>query len=219
MTENKNGASRSRSREDTRGAATRRILLTAARAAFAERGLEGARVDDIARRAGVNKQLVYHYFGSKEALYAAVLDEAYQEIRQREQQLDLSNFPAEQAIRILVEFSFDYLAQNPDFVSLVADENVHAGRHVSGDGKAVRINRPIIDLLDATLERGVEEGVFRRGLDPFHVYLSIAGASFFYFSNKHTLGRIFGRTMDSDAAIAERRAHLVDFMLNAIRIR
>lgn len=219
MTENKKGASRSRSRDDTRGAATRRTLLAAARAAFAERGLEGARVDDIARRAGVNKQLVYHYFGSKEALYTAVLDEAYQEIRQREQQLDLSNFPAEQAIRILVEFSFDYLAQNPDFVSLVADENAHAGRHVSADGKAVRINRPIIDLLDATLARGVEEGVFRRGLDPFHVYLSIAGASFFYFSNKHTLGRIFGRTMDSDAAIAERRAHLVDFMLNAIRIR
>lgn len=210
---------RPREGEETRGAATRQTLLQAARAAFAERGLEGARVDDIARRAGVNKQLVYHYFDSKEGLYTAVLDEVYHEIRQREQELDLSRFPAEQAIRTLVEFSFDYLAQNPDFVSLIADENVHAGRHVSDDGKAVQVNRPIIELLDATLRRGVDEGVFRRGLDPLHVYLSIAGASFFYFSNKHTLGRIFGRSMDTEAAIAERRAHLVDFMLNAIRIR
>lgn len=205
--------------DEARGAASRSSLLQAARLAFAQRGLEGARVDDIAKRAGVNKQLVYHYFGSKEGLYTAVLEEVYNEIRQREQALDLSRFPAEEAVRRLIEFSFDYLAEHPEFVALVTDENVHGARHLTDSGKAMRVNRPIIDLLETTLQRGANEGAFRRGLDPFHVYLSIAGASFFYFSNKHTLGRIFGRELGTRDAIAERRAHLVDFILNAIRIR
>lgn len=205
--------------DEPRGAASRQNLLEAARSTFAERGLEGARVDAIARRAGVNKQLVYHYFGSKEGLYTAVLEGVYQEIRQREQELDLSRFPAEEAIRRLIEFSFDYLAQNPEFVALIADENTHGGRHLADAPKAERLNRPIIDLLEATLRRGADEGVFRRGLDPFHVYLSIAGAAFFYFSNRYTLSRVFGRAIGSEAAVAERRAHLVDFMLNAIRAR
>jgi TetR/AcrR family transcriptional regulator len=219
MTDDLAEKTRAREGDEARGAASRESLLQAARTAFAERGLEGARVDDIAKRAGVNKQLVYHYFGSKEGLYTAALEEVYNEIRQREQALDLSRFPAEEAVRRLIEFSFDYLAENPDFVALVTDENVHGARHLNDSGKALRVNRPIIDLLEATLERGASEGVFRRGLDPFHVYLSIAGASFFYFSNKHTLGRIFGRSLDTADAIAERRAHLVDFILNAIRTR
>ncbi|MGE0240262.1 MAG: TetR/AcrR family transcriptional regulator [Parvibaculaceae bacterium] len=201
------------------GATWRETLLKAAKEAFAARGLEGARVDDIARRAGINKQLVYHYFGNKDGLYTAVLEQIYREIREREQELHLASFPAEEAMRRLVEFSFDYLAQHPEFVALIADENAHDGRHLKGAPQVEEMNRPIIDLLRETLERGMREGIFRKGLDPLHIYLSIAGMAFFYFANVHTLSRVFNRKLGSEAAIAERRAHIVDFVLNAIRAR
>jgi TetR/AcrR family transcriptional regulator len=203
--------------EATEGSRT--ALLQAARAAFAEGGLEGARVDDIARRAGINKQLVYHYFGSKDGLYTAVLEAVYHEIREQEAALKLDALPAEEAMRRLIEFSFDYLAKTPDFVRILSDENAHHGRHLKGSASVAEMNRPIIELIRKTLARGVEEGVFRRGLDPLHVYLSIAGMSFFYFANIHTLARAFNRQLASPAAMDERRAHIVDFALNALRSR
>jgi TetR/AcrR family transcriptional regulator len=198
---------------------TRAALLKAARAAFAEGGLEGARVDDIARRAGINKQLVYHYFGSKDGLYTAVLEAVYHEIREQEAALRLDALPAEEAMRKLIDFSFDYLAKTPDFVRILSDENAHHGRHLKGSAAVPEMNRPIIELIRKTLGRGVEEGVFRRGLDPFHVYLSIAGMSFFYFANIHTLARAFNRPLETPAAMEERRSHIVDFALNALRSR
>lgn len=196
---------------------TRRSLLAAARAAFAEGGLEGARVDDIARRAGVNKQLVYHYFGSKDGLYTTVLEEVYQEIRAQESALALNAFPPEEAMRKLVEFSFDYLEKNPDFVRILADENAHRGRHLRGSHVVEEVNRPIIDLIRTTLARGAADGIFKGGLDPLHIYLSIAGMSFFFFANRHTLSRAFSANLETPAGIAERRAHIVAFTLNAIR--
>ena len=122
-------------------------------------------------------------------------------------------------MRRLVEFSFDYLAQHPEFVALVADENAHGGRHLQDSARVEEINRPIIDLLRETLERGTADGIFRKGLDPLHIYLSIAGMAFFYFANIHTLSRIFSRPSAAEGAVAERRAHIVDFVLNAIRAR
>ena len=84
-------------------AATRKKLLTAARREFAASGLAGARVDEIAARAGVNKQLVYHYFGDKDALYLAVLEWVYEEIRAQERKLNLEGLPPERAIKKLIE--------------------------------------------------------------------------------------------------------------------
>jgi TetR/AcrR family transcriptional regulator len=195
---------------------TREVLLRAARQAFAERGFEGARVDDIAGRAGANKQLVYHYFGSKDALYVAVLEDVYRDIRDQEQALDLGQLQPVEAMRRLIEFSFDYLAEHREFVSIVADENTHGGRHVESSGRLAPMNRPIIDLIRKTLARGVADGSFRAGLDPLHLYLSIAGMSYFYFANMHTLSRVFARSLGTRRALAERRRHIVDFTLHAL---
>src|SRR3954454_24690498 len=115
--------------------ATRRKLLAAARSEFAGRGLAGARVDDIAARAGVNKQLVYHYFGDKDALYLAVLEWVYEEIRAQERKLNLEGIPPEKAIKKLIESSFHHLAAHPDFIVLVNDENRGGARHVRGSRK------------------------------------------------------------------------------------
>ena len=198
-------------------AATQKKLLTAARREFASRGLAGARVDDIAERAGVNKQLVYHYFGDKDALYLAVLAGVYEEIRAQERALNLEGLPPEQAIRKLIESSFDHLAAHPDFIVLLNDENRAGARHVRRSRKLEAMHSPLVSLVGKILKQGVREGIFRRGINPVHLYISIAGLSYFFFSNTPTLSAIFGTDLSSAAAKRARRKHVVDLVLQALR--
>jgi TetR/AcrR family transcriptional regulator len=198
-------------------AATRAKLLTAARREFAARGLAGARVDDIAARAGVNKQLVYHYFGDKDALYLAVLEWVYEEIRAQERKLNLAGLPPGEAIRKLVESSFDHLAAHPDFIVLLNDENRDRARHVRGSKRLEAMHSPLVSLVSKILREGVRTGVFRKGINPVQLYISIAGLSYFFFSNTPTLSAIFGKDLSSKAARAARRKHVVDLVLQALR--
>src|SRR5712672_3245595 len=198
-------------------AATRRKLLTAARREFASRGLAGARVDDIAGRAGVNKQLVYHYFGDKDALYLAVLEWVYEEIRAQERKLNLEGLPPDQAIKRLIEASFDHLAAHPDFIVLLNDENCGGARHVRGSRKLEAMHSPLVSMVSTILSEGVRAGVFRRGINPVHLYISIAGLSYFYFSNTPTLSAIFGKNLSSPAARRARRKHVVDLVMQSLR--
>jgi TetR/AcrR family transcriptional regulator len=198
-------------------AATRKKLLTAARREFARSGLAGARVDEIAARAGVNKQLVYHYFGDKDALYLAVLEWVYEEIRAKERELNLEGLPPEQAIRKLIEGSFDHLADHPDFIVLLNDENRGGARHVHGSKKLEALQSPLVSMVSKILAEGVRAGAFRRGINPVHLYISIAGLSYFFFSNTPTLSAIFGKDLGSPAAKRARRKHVVDLILQALR--
>jgi TetR/AcrR family transcriptional regulator len=198
-------------------AGTRQKLLTAARREFASSGLAGARVDEIAARAGVNKQLVYHYFGDKDALYLAVLEWVYTEIRAHEQNLNLEGLPPERAIRKLIESSFDYLATHPDFIVLLNDENRGGARHVQGSRKLEAMHSPLVSLVSKILSEGVRAGTFRKGINPVHLYISIAGLSYFFFSNTPTLSAIFGKDLSTPAARRARRKHVVDLVLQALR--
>jgi TetR/AcrR family transcriptional regulator len=198
-------------------AATRRKLLTAARREFADSGLAGARVDEIAARAGVNKQLVYHYFGDKDALYLAVLEWVYEEIRAQERKLNLKGLPPEQAIKKLIESSFDHLAAHPDFIVLLNDENRGGARHVRGSRKLEAMHSPLVSLVSTILGQGVKTGIFRKGINPVHLYISIAGLSYFYFSNTPTLSAIFGKDLSSRAARQARRRHVVDLVMHSLR--
>jgi TetR/AcrR family transcriptional regulator len=191
-------------------AATRKKLLTAARREFAQNGLAGARVDEIAARAGVNKQLVYHYFGDKDALYLAVLEWVYEE-------LNLEGLPPEQAIRKLIEGSFDHLAEHPDFIVLLNDENRGGARHVRGSKKLEALHSPLVSMVSKILTQGVRTGVFRKGVNPVHLYISIAGLSYFFFSNAPTLSSIFGQDFTSPAARRARRKHVTDLVLQSLR--
>jgi TetR/AcrR family transcriptional regulator len=198
-------------------AATRKKLLTAARREFADSGLAGARVDEIAARAGVNKQLVYHYFGDKDALYLAVLEWVYEEIRAQERKLNLEGLPPQQAIKRLIEASFDHLAAHPDFIVLLNDENRGGARHVRGSRKLEAMHSPLVSMVSAILSEGVRAGVFRKGINPVHLYISIAGLSYFYFSNTPTLSAIFGKDLSSPAARKARRKHVVDLVMQSLR--
>ena len=197
--------------------ATRQKLLSAARREFAGSGLAGARVDEIAARAGVNKQLVSHYFGDKDALYLAVLEWVYEEIRTQERNLNLAGLPPRDAIRKLIESSFDHLATHPDFILLLNDENRGGARHVRRSRRLEAMHSPLVSMVSKILSEGVRDGVFRRGINPVHLYISIAGLSYFYFSNTPTLSAIFGKNLASPTARRARRRHVVDLVLQALR--
>lgn len=196
---------------------TRGRLLAAAREEFARVGLMGARVDVIARRAEVNKQLIYYHFGDKDGLYLAVLEAAYLDIRTRERELDLESQNTEEAMRRLVSFSIDYVIENPDFVALLTDENVHHAAHIRNSAVLNALRPRFVELIATTLARGAQEGIFRKGIDPEQFYISVAGMAFFYFTNIHTLSALFDRDLQTPEAIAARRAHVLDFALAALR--
>jgi TetR/AcrR family transcriptional regulator len=197
--------------------ASRRLLLAAARVEFAAKGFAGARVDEIARLAGVNKQLVYHYFGSKDELYLAVLEAVYAEIRAEERALSLGDLPPAAAMAKLVGFSFDYLAAHPEFIALLNDENGQNARHLGASSRVASMHSPLIALVRESLRKGAAEGVFRGDMDALQLYISIAGLAYFYFSNNRTLSAIFGRDLAARRAIAARRRHVIDFVMAALR--
>lgn len=192
-------------------------ILAAARAEFAAKGLTGARVNVIATRAGVNKQLIYYYFGSKDDLYRTALETVYTEIRTQERSLNLGQMTPEAAMETLIGFSFDYLARHPDFIGLLNHENAQGAHHVR-DSQSIRsTNSPLIELIASTLARGIETGVFRHGVDPVHLYISVAGMSYFFFSNRLTLASIFGRDLESGASVVGYRCHVVAFAMAGLR--
>lgn len=207
-------AAKPRRRDPT---ATRQKLLTAARREFAARGLAGARVDDIAARAGVNKQLVYHYFGDKDALYLAVLEWVYEEIREHERALHLEGLAPERAIRKLIESSFDHLAAHSDFIVLLNDENRGGARHVRNSSRLEAMHSPLVSMVSRILGEGVKKGVFRRGINPVQLYISIAGLSYFFFSNNPTLSAIFGKNLSAPSQRRARRRHVVDLVIQSLR--
>ncbi|MCZ4312327.1 TetR family transcriptional regulator [Comamonadaceae bacterium G21597-S1] len=195
---------------------TQESILAAATAEFAERGLGGARVDNIAERAGINKRLIYYYFENKEALFLAVLERTYAGIRKAEQALHLEDLDPATAIRRLVEFTWNYYLKHPEFLALLNSENLHRARHLKTSSRIREMNSPLVALLGEILERGRSQGMFRGGIDPVQLYISIASLAYFYLSNNPTLSTIFGRDLLSPAALSERLSHITDFTLGYI---
>lgn len=191
-------------------------ILLAARDEFAQHGLGGARVDRIAERADVNKRLIYYYFKSKDELFLAVLENAYADIREAETRLHLRDMPPAQAIRRLTEFTWEYYLEHPEFLTLLNSENLHQGRHLAMSSRARETNSPLIETLAEILERGRADGLFRGGIDPVQLYVSIAGMSYFYLSNNHTLSAIFGRDLMTPKARHERLSHMCDVILGYV---
>lgn len=195
---------------------SRQLILDAARDEFAGHGLAGARVDRIAASASVNKRLIYYYFGSKDDLFTAVLEAAYAAIRTAEQQLHLTELPPPYAIRRLVEFTWNYYIEHPEFLSLLNSENLHKARHLEHSKQIQTMNTPLIQTLEEILGRGRQAGVFRAGIDPMQLYISIAGLAYFYLSNNHTLSSIFGSNLMTHKAHSERLSHICDVILGYV---
>jgi AcrR family transcriptional regulator len=191
-------------------------ILNAARDEFAEHGLGGARMDRIATRAGLNKRLIYYYFEDKEKLFQAVLEQVYRHIREEEHKLNLLLLKPETALRRLVEFTWNYYLEHPEFLTLLNSANLHRARHLAQSQRARQLNSPLIATLGEILERGRAEGTFRGGIDPLQLYVSIAGLSYFYLSNNHTLSAIFGRDLMTPKAHSERLSHMCEVILGYV---
>jgi AcrR family transcriptional regulator len=196
---------------------TRSRILDAATAEFARYGLGGARVDRIARRAGANKRMLYYYFGAKETLFLAVLEASYAAIRSAERDLDLEHRDPREALKRLVEFTWRYYLEHPEFMTLLNSENLHKGRHVQRSERVRELHSPLVDTLGAILRRGARQGLFRPGVDPVQLYISIAGEGYFYLSNRYTLSRIFDRDLMAPRALAGRARHITQTILNSVR--
>jgi TetR/AcrR family transcriptional regulator len=197
---------------------SKRSILTAAADAFARDGYGGARINDIARRAGTNKRMLYHYFGGKEGLYTAVLENAYAAFRAAERRLSIDDLPPKAGLRRLVEFTFDYCAQNPQFIALLNNENLYRGRHVRASTQARMLFPPLIESIRKLLARGRSARQFRSRIDPLRLYISIASLGYFYFSNVHTLSAVVGRDLSAPRERRAQRRHVVDLVLASLRL-
>src|SRR3954466_1076995 len=191
-------------------------ILEAAKQEFATHGLAGARVDRIAAEAGANKRMLYYHVGKKDDLYLAVLEGAYEKIRGEERGLDLEHLAPPDAIRRLIEFTWNYFLRNPEFLALLQTENLVRAKHLKRSAKVKSMHSPFVEMIRTVVRRGVESGDFTAAVDPVQLYISIAALSFFYLSNSATLSVIFGRDLLAKDAKDERLAHMVALVLAAL---
>ncbi len=200
-----------------RAEATRQRILDAALAEFADKGLAGARVDEIAARAGANKRMLYAHFGSKEELWLVVLEAAYAGKREQERALAVDALAPVDAMRALVAFNLRYTAAHPEFVALLNQENLHRAAYLASSAQVPAMYSPLLYSLRAVLARGEATGVFRQGVDAMQLYISILGLGHFYIANRFTLSTIFGAGLGTEAALAAREEHCVAVVLGYLR--
>ena len=196
--------------------ANRARILEAAIEEFAARGFKGASMDAIAARTHTTRALINYYFGGKEKVYLAVLEHVYGEIRQAEDRLDLDHLSPVDAIRRIVEFTYDYYIDHEGFVRLVVAENQAEGRHLRKSRVMRSLNRSIIDTLRRVLERGQRDGTFRPDIDAVEIHKAIAALGMFNVTNQHTFSAVFQRDMGTKGDVAGRRATVTDMILRYI---
>ena len=188
-------------------------ILEVATVEFAKKGLDGARIDEIAAATKTSKRMIYYYFSSKEGLYRAVLEDMYRRMRSIESGLHLTDLPPVEALQKLVGFTFDHHHDNENFIRLVMSENMQRGAYLSQSKSIQGLNVPAIAAIQELYDRGVASGVFRAGLDPVDIHASISALTFFNVSNQHTFGLIFNHDPASPKAIAVRRKNIIDMVL------
>ncbi|MEA3103913.1 TetR/AcrR family transcriptional regulator [Caballeronia mineralivorans] len=196
---------------------TRRRILEAATEQFTKLGLAGARVDAIATAAGTNERMLYYYFASKEGLYVAVFEAMYAQFAEREGSLDLSGLQPADAIRELAQSIWTHLRANPQWLSLVNNENLHEGRYLERSSRLRETISPVVDLLRAILERGTAAGQFRPGIDPLDFYVTLVGMGYYVVSNRFTLEAFTGRNYAEQRRQESISAMHADMLLSYLR--
>ncbi|HEX7053054.1 MAG TPA: TetR/AcrR family transcriptional regulator [Burkholderiales bacterium] len=197
---------------------SRELLLAAARAAFAAKGFDGARVEEIAAEAGVNKQIIYYYFESKDGLFRAALEQIYEAIREQNLAYVESVKPMrpDAAIAALVERLFGRLQRQPDVIALVLEENRHKGRHLVSRKIIQSSHTPMFDYVARVLAEGARLGIFRSGVDPRQFYFDMVSLCMFYFINTYTMSAVLGTDLLSQGSMRARRKHIVECLIASV---
>ncbi len=197
---------------------TRAKIIAVATDDFAENGYAGARVDTIVKNAGISKNLLYYYFFSKENLFIKVLEETFAKLRAYQKEVKIRELPPAKGIEKLIIHTFQYFIDHPEFVSLVNTENLHKAKHLKKSKKIQEMHNPLIDNLEHLLKKGEQEGIFRPGINPVDLYLSISGLGYYYQANQYTLSTIFNIDLSTDDHLQKKRAHMVDVILSYLSI-
>ena len=195
---------------------TRRNILDIASEEFALNGLSGARIDEIAARTRSSKRMIYYYFGDKEGLYIRALENAYRLVREGEAKLDTEGLPPLDALRRLVEFTFDHHHQHEEFIRMVMIENIHHGEYLERSEVIRDLNVTAIDHIARIYQRGLAEGVFREGIDPVELHWQVSALCFFNVSNRATFSKIFGRDFGTGQSLARLRSNSVEMVLRFV---
>jgi AcrR family transcriptional regulator len=198
---------------------TRADILAVATREFADKGYTGARVDEIAARTSTTKRMIYYYFGGKEQLYLAVLEQAYSALRASEQRLDVEHLAPEDALRQLAALTFDHHEANPDFIRLVSIENIHRAEHLSRSEILAGLADPALGSITRILDRGRKAGLFREDVDALDVHMLISSFCVFRLANRHTFKAIFGRDMLDPARREHYRAMLGTLLIEYLTAR
>ena len=194
---------------------TRKKILDAAETEFAEKGLYGTRVDEIAKRSGVNKRMIYVYFGNKEELYMTVLRTVYSRLTEYEEKLLENNATGREAVRAVIMLYYDFLSRNPSFVKLVLWENLMEGKYFKESG-APGLKKSALSMMKNVLRCGVGEGVFRGDLDIEQTAISMNMFCFSSFSNIYTMSQLVDRNLNSEDEIRRRALHVCEILINYI---
>jgi AcrR family transcriptional regulator len=192
-------------------------ILEIAAQEFADKGLAGARVDEIADKINSSKRMIYYYFGGKEQLYRAVLEQAYAQIRTRESAANYAAMSAEDALQQYVAHTFDYHAEHPEFVRLVMNENIHYGAHIGAVQGIKERNRSVIATLQEIIDKGAKEGRFRKGIDPVDLHMLVSALCFYNVSNRYTFAANFGVDMGLPKVAKRRREIVIETILRFCR--
>lgn len=193
-------------------------IIKAAIAEFALKGLDGARVDEVARRSGVNKTLLYQYVGNKDELFTAALEAAYQSIRERQKEFIARPMDPEEGVRQLVHLLMSIWVEHQDYGKLLASENFHGGKHVKRSKLIGEMYGQLVDALTDLLKRGAAQGVFRPNIDPVDLYISISSLSAYYVAHQHTLNAIFHIDVLQPQRLQQRENHIVEMILRFVRL-
>ena len=193
---------------------TRAEILRIAADEFARQGYTGARVDEIAARTSTTKRMIYYYFGGKEQLYVAVLEQAYSQIRDAELAIDVERLEPVEAIRRLAELTFDHHDAHPDFIRLVSIENIHEAVHLATLPTLHELRAPAIEMISRILDAGRAEGVFTAPADPLDVHMLISSFCVFRIANRYTFSALFGRDLTDPARRAAQRRMLGDLVVS-----
>jgi TetR/AcrR family transcriptional regulator len=208
-----------RKRAKRTAALSKEKIIKAAIAEFALKGLDGARVDEVARRSGVNKTLLYQYVGNKDHLFTAALEATYQTIRERQREFLARQMDPETGVRQLVHLLMSIWVEHPEFGKLLASENFHGGKHVKRSKLIGGMYQQLVDALTDLLKRGVTQGVFRSGIDAIDLYISISSLSAYYVAHQHTLNAIFHIDPMQPRRLQQRENHIADMILRYVRLR